>query len=194
MGQPFDQYGSTIMALLREAPPCPLDAGEPNAAVESQLSKLTAADLFAGRKIVDRESAEACLSGLWLRHNYLDRSHTISQSLHSTTGSFWHGMMHRREPDYSNAAYWFRRVGEHPVYGELGRQARHIAQASERCSASRLLSASERWDALGFIDLVRHAIHHGGADLQLGIEIQQCEWDLLFDYCYRQAVGSQAGA
>ncbi|WP_146394442.1 hypothetical protein [Planctomycetes bacterium CA13] len=58
-------------------------------------------------------------SGLWLLAGDLDRSHSLSQDLHSAEGSFWHGIMHRREGDFGNAKYWFRRVGEHPVIDQI---------------------------------------------------------------------------
>jgi len=31
--------------------------------------------------------------------------------------------MHRREPDEDNSRYWWRRVGKHPLAGELGGEA-----------------------------------------------------------------------
>lgn len=60
-----------------------------------------------------------CISGLWLLAGELDRSHSISQDIGSVEGSFWHGIMHRREGDFGNSKYWFRRVGSHPVFDQL---------------------------------------------------------------------------
>ena len=54
-------------------------------------------------------------AGLWLYVDDLDRSHTVSQSVEDTTGSYWHGIMHRREGDFSNSHYWMRRAAGHPL-------------------------------------------------------------------------------
>ena len=56
-------------------------------------------------------------------HDFLDESHTISQDLPSREGSFWHAVMHRREPDAWNSKYWWRKVGPHPVLDRLVAQA-----------------------------------------------------------------------
>ncbi|MEM6561275.1 MAG: hypothetical protein AAF656_06725, partial [Planctomycetota bacterium] len=45
----------------------------------------------------DAEAASAALAGLWLWHDFLDESHTISQGIDNQTGAFWHMIMHRRE-------------------------------------------------------------------------------------------------
>jgi arylamine N-acetyltransferase len=59
----------------------------------------------------------AVAAGLWQMNGFLDRSHELSQSIEgkgrNRAGDYWHAIMHRREPDYSNAKYWFRRVGQH---------------------------------------------------------------------------------
>ena len=50
-------------------------------------------------------STPALRSGLWLYVDELDRSHRISQQIPDATGSFWHGIMHRREGDFGNSHY-----------------------------------------------------------------------------------------
>ena len=71
--------------------------------------------------------AACCIAGVWLLHDFLDESHTISQGIDTPSGSFWHAIMHRREGDFSNAKYWFRRVGQHPVFDALGQRAAELA-------------------------------------------------------------------
>ena len=35
----------------------------------------------------------------------------LIQEAKGDLGSYWHGMLHRREGDFDNARYWFRRAG-----------------------------------------------------------------------------------
>ena len=75
--------------------------------------------------------------GLWLLAGDLDQSHSISQAIETAEGSFWHGIMHRREADFGNAKYWFRRVGSHVVFERLAEalQMMHTALVPVRmCS------------------------------------------------------------
>jgi len=58
-------------------------------------------------------------SALWLYVDELDLSHNISQTMKDATGSYWHGIMHRREGDFSNSHYWFDRTGAHPAMAGL---------------------------------------------------------------------------
>ncbi len=55
--------------------------------------------------------ASSIESALYLAVGDLERSHEISQADHSAFGSYLHGIMHRREGDFSNADYWFHRAG-----------------------------------------------------------------------------------
>lgn len=176
-------YGRTVSHLLEDDRLPELGPGQPNRAAHEQLSKLTAETLFAGCKVIDPAMAQCCLSGLWLWHDFLDESHRISQEIGTAEGSYWHGVMHRREPDYSNAKYWFRRVGRHPIFAPLAEAAALLAD--DKPQAAR----GAAWDPFGFIDLCQ-AIAEGHNDgKQLAREVARAEWQLLFDYCYRAAVG-----
>jgi hypothetical protein len=93
--------------------------------LEQELTRLTEMvqqQIRTGR--ISRERSQAVLaliSGLYLWNGSLDNSHNISQDLENSTGSYLHGILHRIEPDFSNAKYWFRMAGGHPV-GELLQQ------------------------------------------------------------------------
>ena len=182
-------YSPAIADLLREERLAPLGPGSPNRPVRPRLEALTVERAFAPHAVRDRDMAAACLAGLWLYHDFLDESHTISQDIHTPTGSYWHGVMHRREPDFGNAKYWFHRVGSHPVYAEVRTAAAHIAADSEPHPATAFLKTQRLWDADAFVDLCEASVEGKVPAEMLCRKIQQQEWEFLFDYCYRRAVG-----
>lgn len=185
------QYGAIVARLLTPERVAALGPGETDEALRPKLAGLEPADLFAGKRIADDQMASACLAGLWLYHDFLDESHALSQEIPTASGSFWHGIMHRREPDYGNAKYWFRRVGKHPVDGPLSAAAREItAEAGnpEGLGGVQGIAGQAAWDALAFVDACQRACREHGALEAVCRQIQLREWQLLFDYCYRAAV------
>ncbi len=169
-----------------------LGPGRPDPASRRALAALAPEGLFGGRPLRRPELARGCLAGLWLLHDYLDESHTISQEIAGAEGSYWHGLMHRREPDYGNAAYWFRRVGTHPVFAPLARRAAALTAAALTAAAGTpvgcgFLAEQPAWDPFAFIDLCE-AVARGPSDgALLCRQVQRAEWDLLFAYCYDHA-------
>ncbi len=99
----------------------------------------------------------ALVAGLWLYVDDLERSHTVSQSIEDTTGSYWHGIMHRREGDFSNSHYWIRRAAGHPLF-----------------------RTNSALDSSGLIDAVANA---RGQNLPELIARQREEWQTLFAWC-----------
>lgn len=188
---PHDQpsYNATIESLIVAAGLNELGPGTPDRSRRAAIAALSAPEIFAPHRVRDTEMAEACLAGLWLLYDFLDESHTISQSLHTLEGSYWHGIMHRREPDYENAKYWFRRVPKHPIHDELAAGARELAAAAELDPPAQYLRAQQSWDAFQFVDLCRLASAGRSSSTPLCRQVQRLEWQLLFAHCWGQARG-----
>lgn len=182
------KYGDMAARLIEPRRLAELGPGAPNRAAQPLLSTLSPETLFAGHKLRDPRMAAACCAGLWLYHDYFAESHAISQDIDTPSGSFWHAILHRREPDFWNSKYWFRRVRQHPIYEPLHAAAAQAARRLPDSPAATALSAWTRWDPAAFVDLCE-AAQAGQPDCEpLCREIQRCEWKLLFDYCYEQAV------
>ncbi len=181
-------YGPAVAGVLRDARPNPLGPGTPTASLRPTLATLSPEAIVAPHAVRDRQMAECCLAGLWLAHDFLDESHEISQQIETPSGSYWHGVMHRREPDYGNSKYWFRRVGRHPIFALLAAAAHDAAGDAAIPQAGRALVAKPEWDPFGFVDLCQQALDDKSLQAWC-VQVQQREWELLFDFCYARAIG-----
>lgn len=97
--------------------------------------------------VLSGSQAALAFSGLWLLAGDLEKSHSISQDMPCRDGSFWHGIMHRREGDFGNSKYWFRKVGNHPVFEQLPKLSNGIYtdpfDFADQCSRALSDSTSE---------------------------------------------------
>ena len=195
------EYSSTIAGIVKTLETRdPLPPLAPSQEWDSELTHriegLSLEMLFDGQSVKDSTMGDALQSGLLLWNDALDASHTISQGIESGTGSYWHGIMHRREPDYSNAKYWFRRVGVHPTFPALRERGLALLQSDSTGSDSladfaEAIERTEDWDSFRFVDWCQAADRDRSTPeavksfLQV---IQVEEIKLLLDYSYQQAL------
>lgn len=186
----FDQntLPEQIAACLTDNSTMPLGPGAPNQGFKIKLTALTIENAFVPNEIVNTDMAKCCLSALWLYHNFLGESHKISQELETQEGSYWHAIMHRREPDFWNSKYWFRRVGQHPIFPKLHKNATVLVESRPDVEADFPMNKKE-WDAFLFVDLCEKVIHSGSPTERFCEQIQMLEWQMLFSYCYHAAMG-----
>ena len=166
-------YGPEVAALLaldgRGTRLMPLAGGVCcSAEARGRLQLAAPAQLFPGSR-----DPQAALSGLWLYFSCREEAHQVAQDLATREGSYWHGIVHRQEPDPGNAAYWFRQVGTHPIFAELHQSAQRLG-----------MNLGARWDPFAFIDHCEQARRHPGSERERqAMEVQRIEWQLLFDFC-----------
>ena len=195
------EYSSTIAGIVQKLetrnPLPPLaPSGEWDSELTHHIETISLETLFDGQSIKDSTMGDALQSGLLLWNDALEASHTISQGIESRTGSYWHGIMHRREPDYSNAKYWFRRVGVHPTFPVLRERSLVLLQSESTESDSladyaKMGKKTQEWDAFRFVDWCQAA--DGDRSTPEAVKsflqaVQVEEIKLLLDYSYQQAL------
>ena len=159
----FSAVSPTLIAAIHQAE-TPGLADQPRDTTLTELLQSTGPRDLLG-DVPARRHPE-CMAGLWLLAGHLDRSHTFSQSIDNAEGSFWHGIMHRREGDFGNAKYWFRQVGRHSVLDQL-------AQPEE----------DGYRDPAQFVDRCRKALLNEGSERSRLERVQWNEWQHLMAYC-----------
>ncbi|HSU68811.1 MAG TPA: hypothetical protein VLJ39_18160 [Tepidisphaeraceae bacterium] len=163
---PFDAnaYGPDVASIISESGMMPLlrRSGLP-APSDSRITRV--------------QIPESARAGLYLYSGSWDQAHDIAQTIPTADGSYWHAIVHRQEPDPGNAAYWFRQVGEHPIFPALAKLAAVIEP-----------EFGPNWNPFAFIDYCEKATATPGTQQEpRAVKIQQIEWELLFDYCVRSA-------
>jgi hypothetical protein len=204
---PYDQYfGMTDQAMQTEFGPTPeffdtfpvrrlVPKPPPPSVVSDFLTMIEPGELVPGMRSLP--DALAVKAGLFLVNDYLDAAHATAQAADdagpNTTAAYWHGIMHRREPDYDNARYWLRRVGAHPVFSVIGSHVAPIydhAEFKAILSFDRLVDSRGHWDAMAFIDLCEECGSVWSRRAQVAAVLQEVEMRRLLEFTCRAAQGN----
>lgn len=163
---------------LLDTPSIPSLGPDPRPGTESLANLGEKLDSFfkdsAAAQLPDR-NRQLIRALVFLWHDHLDAAHSIAQEVEGSDGAFVHGIMHRREPDYGNAAYWFRRVNGHPAFPTIAERAVEISEIKSNPNAWSSLFADRGWDPFAFIRLCERFGRSSGSEKKVLQEIQAIE-------------------
>src|SRR5213080_3149624 len=125
--------------LLATSDPPELGPG-PRAGIQSEaeLNAILDERLKQAKLPTAKQQLIRALVLLW--HDHLEAAHVIAQAIENSDGAFVHGIMHRREPDYGNAKYWFRRVRNHPAFAAMVKRVTVLLDAKAQPALLRRLT------------------------------------------------------
>lgn len=163
---------------------------------EDLFKKLTPSEPvggYGGNFMRIREASDADLSGgkeatplfplvragLFYAHDALPEAHRIVQDLPGDLAAYWHGMLHRREADFDNARYWFRRAGVLPHFAKL-----HAVTSEFSPDMARQTS----WEPYLFTGLCEQARYGDETHSKTLVQLQRAEFDVTFNYTWRQVI------
>jgi hypothetical protein len=135
--------------------------------------------LSGGKEFADRKTFALVRGALFYAVDALDAAHRIFQDEPGDPGSYWHGMMHRREGDFDNARYWFRRAGSLPIFDRM-----HAAAAD----ASANMAKQPSWDPYLLTGICEQAKFGDTDAVPECVRLQRVEFEEMLAYCWRQSV------
>ena len=165
----------------------------PRAQVQSLADLNQNLDRLCRRTSLPSARRELLRCAILLWHDHHEAAHEICQQIETPDGSWLHGILHRREPDYGNARYWFRRVGPHPGFPALAeRVAAVLSSRGERELASQLLPRGQ-WDPFAFVAECEQAAEHSGfvAQRECLRQIQATEFEVLVNFFWNDRTTSE---
>jgi hypothetical protein len=135
--------------------------------------------ISGGKEIADAKMFVLVRGALLCAVDALDDAHRIFQDGSSDLGSYWHGVLHRREGDFDNARYWFRRAGRLLISDKL-----HAAAAQ----VSPNMAKQTSWDAYLLTGMCEQAKFGDIDAIPECLRLQRVEFDELLAYCWRKSV------
>ena len=136
--------------------PPELGQGPRPGVVEQRLLEEQLNLLFAQAGLDDAAAIRLRATAL-VYHDHHDAAHDLVQDLADRDGALLHGILHRREPDYWNAKYWFRRFVAHPAHVALGKRVPSLMTEPAHAALAKEIIRPGAFDPFAFVDLVEAA-------------------------------------
>lgn len=121
-------------------------------------------DAWAGGAALSPHTAVRLRATAYLHHDHADPAHDLIQDLSDPDGALIHGILHRREPDFWNAKYWFRQAENHPIFPRLTLLVRDIEAAAGHKSLLQRLTLTGTLDPYALVDAVEAAFRRPAHD------------------------------
>ncbi len=134
------------------------------------------AKLSGGKAAGDPATFALVRGGLFYAIDAIQEAHPFFQDAKGDLGAYWHGMVHRREGDFENARYWFRRAGVLPCFASLHRAASEFSADMAR---------QANWDPYLFTGECEQARFGAEESVAQLVKLQRVEFEGLFDYSWR---------
>jgi len=176
----MDEYPEIVSAVLRDGHLLrklrPTEASD--VALLLKIRAASDADLAGGKMVAKPNMLALARAALVYACDSLHESHMIVQGISGDESAYWHGMVHRREGDFDNARYWFRRAGTLPVFSQLHRAASAV---------SSVVAAQANWDPYLYTGLCEQE-KFGEQELRDElVKLQAIEFRAMFDDVWRKS-------
>ena len=171
--------------------------------LKHHLDQASAESLLPG--VAPSADRDLILAALYLFNDDLDPSHEICQRFdrECIPANYWHGIIHRREPDFPNAKGWYGRAESWTGLLQIRDRVQDVLErvllmpeyGEARDTAFRLkqhLDTTGNWDPGYFVDMCADYREKASPDRTEGAllqEIQEAEMVAALDWTYRCAVG-----
>lgn len=171
--------------------------------LKGHLDRLDLESLVSG-PVSSPEDRTLLLAALHLFNDDLDSSHAICQAFgrERVSANYWHGIIHRREPDFKNARGWFARAERWEGLLQIRDSVQDVLQrvllipeyGTARDTAyglKRHLDSVGIWDPGYFIDMwvaFRESDEKNAMEDLLLREVQEAEMVAALDWAYRCVV------
>ena len=121
-----------------------------------------------------RDTYETLRAALLILADDLETAHEIVQSIDTPSAAAWHAIIHRREGDFWNSNYWWRRAQTLPWPGLVD----HLPPLLKPHQSALHALSTPTYSPAAFTDAVERYHKDAGLAATL-LEIQRLEWKSL---------------